>query len=146
MYVIKNKYNQVAASFSLPGKVHHLRTLAGVGLAIGLLMLPELALAQMAGPSLGGSGKSIGDVSNNIVGSLAGASQVVTALAYLGAISFGFIGALKWKAHGEQPDRTPMKVPVTYWGIAAICAALPEFIGTGITTLWGQNAALVAPI
>lgn len=119
-------------------------TAAGV---IGLMLVPELAMAQQnAGPALGGSGITIGQISGNVVNSLSGAAQVVTALAYLGAISFGFIGALKWKAHGEQPDRTPMKVPVTYWGIAAICAALPEFIGTGISTLWGSNAALVTPI
>jgi hypothetical protein len=105
---------------------------------------PEIALA--AGPELVGGGKTIGTISNNITASLAGAAGVVTALAYLGAISFAFIGALKWKAYGEQPDRTPLKVPVTYWGIAAICAALPEFIGTGITTLWGSGATLVSAI
>jgi hypothetical protein len=116
---------------------------------VALNFIPELAMAQynVPGPSLAGSSnQSIGGISRNITTSLAGAAGVVTALAYLGAVSFAFIGALKWKAYGEQPDRTPLKVPVTYWGIASICAALPEFIGTGITTLWGSGATLVSPI
>ena len=115
--------------------------------AMGLTMLSNHAMAQTStNPTLQGNGLSIGQISANIVNSLSGATQVITGLAYIGALLFAYIGAMKWKAYSEQPDRTPMKVPVTYWGIAAICAALPEFIGTGITTLWGTNANLVSPI
>jgi hypothetical protein len=127
-----------------------------VGVLIAAAMVSEAAMAQttggtspslgVAGPSLAGGGITIGQISANIVDSLKGAAQVITALAYLGAVTFGWIGMLKWKAHGEQPDRTPMKVPVTYWAIAAGCAALPEFIGTGIATLWGASPNLVTPI
>lgn len=120
-----------------------------VGVLIAAATASEAALAQItsgSSPSLAGGGITIGQISTNIVDSLRGAAQVVTALAYLGAVTFGWIGMLKWKAHGEQPDRTPMKVPVTYWAIAAGCAALPEFIGTGIATLWGSSPNLVSPI
>lgn len=120
-----------------------------VGVLIAAATASEAALAQItsgSSPSLAGGGITIGQISENIVNSLRGAAQVVTALAYLGAVTFGWIGMLKWKAHGEQPDRTPMKVPVTYWAIAAGCAALPEFIGTGIATLWGSSPNLVSPI
>jgi hypothetical protein len=125
------------------------------GLIIGAALASEVVFAQttstpspiaVAGPDLGGGGITIGTISANIVTSLKGAAQVITALAYLGAVTFGWIGMLKWKAHGEQPDRTPMKVPVTYWAIAAGCAALPEFIGTGIATLWGSTTNLVPAI
>jgi intracellular multiplication protein IcmD len=102
-------------------------------------LMPGFAFAY----DLAGSGITIGDIAKNLTKSIEGASTLVTALAYLGAISFGFIGALKWKEHGNQPDRTPLKVPMTYWGISAICAALPEFIGTGIASMWGPSAQLV---
>lgn len=123
--------------------------MVATGLVIGAALASEMAFAQStlaAGPDLAGGGITIGTISSNIVNSLRGAAQVVTALAYLGAVTFGWIGMLKWKAHGEQPDRTPMKVPVTYWAIAAGCAALPEFIGTGIATLWGSTTNLVPAI
>lgn len=112
-----------------------------VALAAGTMLLPEIALAQ---GGLAGNGITIGTIASNLTASIQGASTLVTALAYLGAVSFGFIGALKWKEHGNQPDRTPLKVPMTYWGISAICAALPEFIGTGIASMWGANANLVS--
>lgn len=67
-----------------------------------------------------------------------GASTLVTSLAYLGALTFGFMGVLKCKAYGEQSDGTLLKVPVTYMAIAAILAALgPEFLSTGTGTIWG---------
>lgn len=105
-----------------------------------LAIAPSFAFAQ---GGLAGNGITIGQIAANLTDSIQGASTLVTALAYLGAVSFGFIGALKWKEHGNQPDRTPLKVPMTYWGISAICAALPEFIGTGIASMWGDNANLV---
>lgn len=111
-------------------------------------MSPE-AFAQGTG-GMGGSsvtipssGQSVGAISNNIVQSIKGAGVLVTALSYLGALAFGFMGALKWKAYGEQPDRTPLKVPVTYMAIAAILAALPEFLGTGVSTIWGGSATVI---
>jgi hypothetical protein len=102
-------------------------------------MFPELAMAGMQLKS----GQTIGQVSTNVTTSLSGAARVVTALCYLGAVAMGFIGALKWKAYGDQPDRTPLKVPLMYWGVAVILAAIPEFLGTGIATLWGGGAQLV---
>ena len=108
-------------------------------LVLCLSLTPEVALAYQ----LKGSGITIGQIAENLTTSIQGASTLVTALAYLGAVTFGFIGALKWKEHGNQPDRTPLKVPMTYWGISAICAALPEFIGTGIASMWGTSSKLV---
>ena len=95
------------------------------------------------GIAIPNNGKSISAVSQNITNSLRSAGVLVTALAYLGALVFGFMGALKWKAYGEQPDRTPLKVPVTYMAIAAILAALPDFLGTGVATIWGSGATVV---
>ena len=113
-------------------------TIAGLSLlALALSSLAPDALAT--GMTIPTKGKSIGDISGNITKSLRGAATLITALAYLGALTFGFMGALKWKAYGEQPDRTPLKVPVTYMAIAAILAALPEFLGTGISTIWGDG-------
>ena len=127
-------------------------TIMGLSLlAVALSSVAPDALAQLTGTpppaatamSIPTKGQSIGTISTNITGSLRNASVLVTALAYLGALTFGFMGALKWKAYGEQPDRTPLKVPVTYMAIAAILAALPEFLGTGISTIWGDGATVV---
>lgn len=121
-----------------------LKSLAVFGIAAAALALAaEPALAQTA-PAMGfnGNGKTLGNVANNITDSLRGVSVLITMACYLGALVFGVIGAMKWKAYGEQPDRTPFKIPVTYWGIAVLLAGFPEFMGTGITTLWGSGGSV----
>ena len=111
-------------------------------IAVGALLLAEPAFA--GGGSFNASGKSIGSVATNITSSIKGIGPLITAICYVGALVFGLIGAMKWKAYGEQPDRTPLKIPITYWGIAVLLAGFPEFMGTGITTLWGSGASLVS--
>ena len=119
-------------------------TILGLALAaVALSSISPEAYAGGASMAIPTNGKSIGTISQNITASLRDAGVLVTALSYLGALSFGFMGAMKWKAYGEQPDRTPLKVPVTYMAIAAILAALPEFLGTGISTIWGGDAKVV---
>jgi hypothetical protein len=132
--LIKSAVNKIGKKVSTKEKA-----VLSMAIAAGALLVPEVAFAY----DLSGSGITVGKIAENLTASIQGASTLVTALAYLGAISFGFIGALKWKEHGNQPDRTPLKVPMTYWGISAICAALPEFIGTGIASMWGDGATLV---
>ena len=117
-------------------KIKSLAILSAAG-----LMMAEPAMAT-TGMELK-AGKSLGDVSNNIKTSLDGVGVLITTICYLGALIFGWIGAMKWKAYGEQPDRTPFKIPMTFWGIAVVLAAFPEFLGTGITTLWSTDAELV---
>lgn len=128
------------------------RQILGIGIfcvTACALLTPELALAQAAtsAPNIAlKNGQGLGALAGNIRTSLGGATSVITALAYMGAIAFGFIGILKWKAHAEQPDRTALKIPVTYMAIAAMCAALPEVIGTGIASIWGGSAVMVPTI
>lgn len=114
------------------------------GLLLAGPLAAEAAFAQTS--AFNTNAPTIGQISKNVVDSLSGASLVVLALAYLGAMLFAWIGILKWKAHGEQPDRTPFKVPLMYWAIAVACAAFPEFIGVGIVTLLGSGAQTVPAI
>ena len=117
------------------------KSLAVLAMAAAVALLAaEPALASNNAMQFNGSGQSLGSVANNITSSLRGVSTLITMCCYLGALVFGLIGAMKWKAYGEQPDRTPFKIPVTYWGIAVCLAGFPEFMGTGILTLWGGGS------
>lgn len=115
---------------------------------LGVLAISTLLIAGPAAAtgsiSFNGNGKSLGTLFSNLTQSIKGAGPLVTALCYVGALCFGFIGALKWKAHGEQPERTTLKIPLIYWGVAVILAGFPEYMGTGITSLWGSGASVVS--
>lgn len=114
------------------------------GIAAMALLLIDPAFAGGSAGSFNNNGKTIGAVAGNITDSIRGIGPLITAICYVGALVFGLIGAMKWKAYGEQPDRTPLKIPILYWGIAVLLAGFPEFLGTGITSLWGSNASLIA--
>lgn len=120
-----------------------LLAVAAIG-AIALAMA-EPALAQQSAIQFSNKGQSIGSVAGNLTNSLRGVSSLITMICYLGALVFGLVGAMKWKAYGEQPDRTPFKIPVIYWGIAVLLAGFPEFLGTGISTLWGSGTGGAGP-
>lgn len=109
-------------------------------LFVAAALIAEPAAAQMV---IKQNGQSLGTVANNVTNSLKGFSSLITMICYVGALVFGLIGAMKWKAYGEQPDRTPLKIPLTYWGIAVLLAAFPEFLGTGISTLFGSSGVSV---
>jgi hypothetical protein len=110
---------------------------------VGMMIIPEIATAA---PMTLYSGSTATVLAGNVNNSIGGITTVITSLAYIGAVGFGFIGILKWKAHSEQPDRVALKIPITYMVIAAMCAALPEVIGTGIASIWGTSANVVPTI
>jgi hypothetical protein len=89
------------------------------------------------------NGQTIGAVAGNVTASLRGFGPLIMMICYIAALTFGLIGAVKWKAYAEQPDRTPFKIPIMYWGIAVLLAGFPEFMGTGIATLWGPGSQVV---
>lgn len=112
------------------------------GIAVVALLLADPSFAN--GASFNANGKTIGSVASNVTTSIKGVGVLVTACCYLGALLFGVIGVTKWQAYAEQPDRTPLKIPIMFWGIAVMLAGFPEFMGTGIASLWGSGASLVS--
>lgn len=106
--------------------------------ALAVMLFPESAFAMI------GSGMSVGQISNNIVSSVQGAGNAVTAICWLSAIVLGAVSVFKFKAHSDNPNQTPLKIPMIYLGCAAGLGALPEIIGTGIATLFGSGAQTVS--
>lgn len=125
---------------------------AALAAAAVLMVAAPDAMAQATGVTGGtGSsvaipttGQSIGGLSGNFISSIRGAANVATAICYL----FAFISMLgfvfKLKEHGKQPDRTPMREPVILFIAMALFAGMPEVMGTGVITLLGSGAHVVA--
>jgi hypothetical protein len=141
MNIFKNIAHKAAQQGLTPAISRQIGGLIVGCTVLGMMLIPELALA---GQSITlQSGKTATVIAGNINNSIGGITTVITSLAYIGAVGFGFVGILKWKAHSEQPDRVALKIPITYMVIAAMCAALPEVIGTGIASIFGGSANLV---
>jgi len=50
--------------------------------------------------------------------------------------------ALKFKAHGEDPRQTPLKICLIYAAAAAAMVGLPSLLGVGVGTLFGTSGTL----
>ena len=125
----------------LSTRAGRLALMAGLGACAVLLAGPAMA---QSGMTFRPGNTTIGGAAQNLTASIKNIGPLITAICYVGALVFGLVGAMKWKAYGEQPDRTPIKIPITYWGVAVLLAGFPEFMGTGITSLWGQSAQVVS--
>ncbi len=113
--------------------------IAAFGVAV--ILAPDLALAQ----TNFGSGQNASTIANNIITSISGFSKVVNAFCYIAATVMGAVAVAKFKANSENHQQTPLKIPLTFLGVAAGFAAVPEVIGTGIVSVWGSGAKTVSP-
>lgn len=86
---------------------------------------------------------TIGEMTNNIAGSMSGMVDLISGMAYIVAIGLGMNAALKLKEHNENPDRVAISQPITMMMISAMMMALPSFLGTAATTTFSTGAANV---
>ena len=84
---------------------------------------------------------TIGDIANTMAGNMSGMVDLLSFMAYLIGITMGMNGALKLKAHNENPDRVPISQPLTMMMISAMMISLPSFLGTAATTTFSTGAA-----
>lgn len=111
-------------------KIKHMaKSLALIAGGIGLMMA-EPALA-----------KTVGDVAGNLTTSTNGVVKAVGAISSAAGFIMALIGALKFKAHKDNPQQTPISVPIIYLVVASLLLFLPTLIQTGADTIWGTGGA-----
>lgn len=95
-------------------------------LAFGLMVVAEPA-----------SAKTAGEVAENLTTSTKAIAEAVGAISTAAGFIMAFIGALKFKAHKDNPQQTPLSTPIIYLVVASLCLFLPSVIWTGSDTLFG---------
>lgn len=85
--------------------------------------------------------KTVGDVANNLTTSTAGVVKAVGAISSAAGFIMALIGALKFKAHKDNPQQTPISMPIIYLVVASLLLFLPTLIQTGADTIWGSGGA-----
>lgn len=87
---------------------------------------------------------TINDVSENIVTSVAEVPGLITAIAYLLALLLGVTGILKLREHVENPNQTPLRVPLIRFLTGGFLLALPMVLETVFVTIAGSGGAACA--
>ncbi len=83
-----------------------------------------------------GAGQSIGDVAANVTGTMSNVAKLITAGSYVAGVAFALMGMLKFKAHKDNPQQTPLSQPIVLLAIAAGLVFLPSLISTTGQTIW----------
>mgnify|MGYP001228834764 CR=1 FL=1 len=103
--------------------------LLGLGLAVSLMVLPEVAHAN----GIAGMGNQLRDQ----IGSL---TDLIGAASFIVGLVFGASGLMKFKQHSENPQGTPLSHAMVRLLVAGALIALPAVLGTSVGTLFAGNA------
>lgn len=114
----------------------HNRLVASGYAAATALVAPEV-FAQV--PT---SGPTLGAISKNVNSSLGDVSRLAEGIAYTAGFFLALGAMFKFKAYRDNPQQTPLGVPLTWLGVAVGLFALPMLIGGGMSTLFGAGTAV----
>tara|TARA_Y100000588_G_scaffold366218_1_gene431675 strand:+ start:2103 stop:2480 length:378 start_codon:yes stop_codon:yes gene_type:complete len=103
--------------------------LLGLGLAVSLMVLPEVAHANGAGIA------GMGDQLRDQIGSL---TDLIGAASFIVGLVFGASGLMKFKQHSENPQGTPLSHAMVRLLVAGALIALPAVLGTSVGTLFSN--------
>ncbi|MFG6082206.1 DUF6750 family protein [Paracoccus litorisediminis] len=97
----------------------------------GLALMPNIALAANMGDiasDLAGQGQQIGDL-----------IMIICAVAGIGV---ALMGLFKFKAHSANPNdpSNKMSSALTLIFVGAAMVAIPELLGSGVSTIFGDGA------
>ena len=102
------------------------------------IVLIALALLFAASPAFAAS--TAGDVAKNLFEQFRDFGDVITAGIFLAGLGIGGAAALKFKAHSENAQQVPLKIPMIYAIVAAICIGFVAFLQIGKDTMFGDGS------
>ena len=89
----------------------------------------------------GGSSGGVGAIAKTVTGNLASVANLIGAAAYVAGIAFALTGLMKFKAHKDNPQQTPLSQPIVLIMIAAGLIFLPSMITAAGGTLFEGGKA-----
>lgn len=101
---------------------------SAITLSIGVLLV-EPVMAQ-----------GLNQVTGVVKSQLPGVAEVLSALAYVSGIGFGIKAVLKIKEHNESKGQVPLSQPITLAIVAGLLLALPSFLETAKSGVFGSGA------
>lgn len=97
------------------------------------LMLLAMVLAMFTAPAFA---QTFGESAKGVFRQFKDFADVITAGVFLAGLAIGAAAAFKFKAHSENAQQVPLKIPLIYSLVAAICIGLPAFLNMGRNTLF----------
>ena len=91
------------------------------------------------------SSQTLGNMASNIIGSLTSVTKLITAGAYIAGMGFAMSAILKFKAHKDNAQQTPIGGPIGLTFVAAALIFLPTILSITGTTMFGSEGQVAGP-
>jgi intracellular multiplication protein IcmD len=101
------------------------------------LLLASLAFIPLC--SFAYEAQSLGEVANQITGSMNAVAKLITSVSYVAGIGFAMMGLFKLKAHKDNPVQVPLSQAFVLLIISAGLVFLPSMISTAGKTMWADG-------
>lgn len=108
-----------------------------------ILAVVVVALTMTTFPAL--AQENFGGVADRVSGQLGAFGKLAMGALFLAGIGVAAGAAFKFKAHSENAQQTPLKIPLFWTIVAAILIAIPTFLSVGKTSLFGDNTGNLTP-
>lgn len=99
------------------------------------MLLMAIVLLTFASPAFANAGQ----VARTVFGQMTAFADVITAGVFLAGLGVGAAAALKFKAHSENAQQVPLKVPMVYAIVAALLIGFPAYLKMSKTSLFGAG-------
>ena len=83
--------------------------------------------------------EDFGAVADRVSGQLGAFGKLALGAMFLAGMGVAAGAAFKFKAHSENAQQTPLKIPLFWAVVAAILIAIPTFLSVGQTSLFGTE-------
>ena len=107
-----------------------------------VMMMAGLALVFCAGDAMA-AGLTLGGMASNVIQSFTSLTKLVTASAYLAGMGFAVGAIIKFKAHKDAPQQTPIGQPIGLLMVAAALLFLPTILSMAGATMFGSSGGNV---
>ena len=108
-----------------------------------IVTLLGVALLFVAGEALA-TVSTLGDMATQITGSFAQVTKLITAMSYLAGLGFAVGSIIKFKAHKDNAQQTPIGQPIGLLMVAAALLFLPSILNVAGSTMFGAGGAKTA--
>lgn len=113
--------------------------LKSLGKSLGKASLYALPLAAVAFSGQAMAQASVGDMAMTVSKSVNGLQVLIQGVCYMGGIAMAGIALFKFKAHKDNPQQTPLSVPIVMLLVGAGLLYLPSVLSSAGETLWGGD-------
>ncbi len=106
------------------------------------LVLTGVAVTACSSQVFAADSMTLGGMASQIIDSLASVTKLITAGAYIAGMGFAVSAILKFKAHKDNAQQTPIGTPIGLTFVAAALVFLPSILSiTGQTMFKGGTTA-----